>query len=503
MLAEERPGGRKFPSFPNLQPAPSLDAVPLRTLLSVALWMAVAYGVWIFLSEAPGDHENWELLPVIIGFIPLFLWALYDYRFGLLLAVMAAPLLSAPIIPHGFTQGFGDLFAACSVVGYALRHPNPYQWLQLWRREYVWLVLILAAAAISLALSPVWGLEVQFGIKYGLAEIAGYCLAMAFLVVLVHEVRSEGDLNVVFRAVAAAALVVMLFSLAGLGLSLSCAYGSYIGRTPLTTNGALTSTFLNPNYHAGYLVCVLPFALWFYLRTLLRTWSHHLAFAGVIFLIFLVQLSISRAGLVGLVIVWLGWLAITRWQRGTRMMSIVFGLLLPLTSIFWGYAIYACQPDIGDLDLKARLEYARHHAKDITTSSGVRSQLAFNAIKLWRENPVTGVGTALMSNFSSVEGKNNRAHNVLLTTLAEQGIVGASVWMGWLGCLAMVVWRARRRLADRSNQLAFLALALAGVAATSMFMDSLRVISLWQLGALILAWSAIPHKESHAPDDIR
>jgi O-antigen ligase len=502
MLPEERPGQRPFQYRPPFQPASSLDAVPRRRLLLVAIWMAVAYAVWIFLSQAPREHGYWELLPVIVGFAPLFLWALYDYRFGLLLAVMAAPLLNAPIIPHGFTQGFGDLFAACSIIGYLLRHPNPSQWRELWRPEYVWLGLILAAAAVSLIFTPVWGLQVPYGIKYGLAEIAGYSLAMAFLVILVHEVRSQNDFNTTLCAVAAAMLVVVLFSLVGLSLSITCTVSNDV-QTLLTTNGAITSTFSNPNYHAAYLICVLPLALWFYLNVLRGTWKRHLAFAGVILLILLVQLSFSRAGWIGLVILWLGWLAITRWTKGTRMLSIVFGLMLPLTGMFWGYAIYACQPDIANMGIKDRLEFSRKQSKNITTSSGVRAQLALNAIKLWRENPVTGVGTALMSNFSFAGGSRNRAHNVLLTTLAEQGIVGASVWLGWLGCLAMAVWRARRRVSERGSQLAFLALALTGVVTTSMFMDSLRVISLWQLGALILAWSVIPHKESHVPDDTK
>lgn len=471
-------------------------------MLLVALLMAVAYAAWIFLSNDSNDHGHWELLPVIIGFVPLFLWALYDYRFGLLLAVMAAPLLSAPIIPHGFTQGFGDLFAACSIIGYVLRHPNPSQWRDLWRREYVWLGLILAAAAVSLVFTPVWGQQVPYGIKYGLAEIAGYSLAMTFLAILVHEMRSQNDFNVVLTAVAAAILVVVLFSLVGLGLSLTCAV-NHLGWTLLSTNGAITSTFLNPNYHSAYLICVLPFALWFYLNTLPATWMSHLAFAGVILLILLVQLSMSRAGLIGLVVLWLGWLAITRGKVGTKMMSIAFGLMLPFTMLFWSYAIYFCQPSVVDMHFKDRIEFSMNYSKKITTSSSVRSQLARNAINLWRENPVTGVGAALMSNFSSVEGARNRAHNVLLTTLAEQGIIGVSVWMGWLGCLAMTVWRARRRINARGSQLAFLALALTAVGATSMFMDSLRVISLWQLCALILAWSVIPPKESHISDDIR
>lgn len=471
-------------------------------MLFVMLLMSVAYAVWIFLSNVPDGIGNWKFFPVIIVFGPLFLWALYKYKIGLLLTVFATPLLSAPIIPHGFTQGFGDLFAACSIIGYLLRHPNPSQWRDLWRREYLWLLLILAAAALSLVLTPVWGMKVPYGIKYGFAEIAGYSLAMLFMAILVNEVRSQRDFKAVMMAFAAALLMVVVFSLAGLGLSMTCTtnqQGGYL----LTTNGAIHSTFMNPNYHAAYLVCVLPFALWFYLNTLHVRWIRRFVFAGVILLILLVQLSMSRAGLIGLAVLWLGWLAITYGKAGTKMMSIVFGLMLPLTFLFWGYAIYFCGPNIDQLSSKDRFEYSLETSKKPSTSLNVRIELAHNAINLWRENPVTGVGAALMSNFSFAGGYRNRSHNVVLTMLAEQGIIGFSVWMGWFVCLATIIWRSFRHMNEQSSQLAFLALAFTSVTVMLMFMDALRLIFLWQIFALILAWPSISNEESHISDDIR
>jgi O-antigen ligase len=489
---------------PTLQASPSLDAALGWKVLLVMPLMSAAYATWVYLSNVPDDVGHWKLLPVILVFVPLFLWALYDYRFGLLLAVMATPLLHAPIIPHGFTQGFADPFAACSIIGYLLRHPNPSQWRDLWRREYVWLLLILAAAAASLVLTPVWGMQVPYGIKYGLAEIAGYSLAMLFMAIFVHEIRSQRDFKAFMMAGAAALLIVVLFSLAGLGFSLACNTNSQVSVT-LSTNSAIHSTFMNPNYHAAYLICVLPFALWFYLNILHVTWIRRLVFAGVILLIFLVQMSLSRAGLIGLVIVWLGWLAITYGKAGTKMMSIFFGLMLLLNSLVWGYAVKICVTKVDQMLVqKVNIEFiVKTSSKNFTSSLEVRKQLAYNAINLWHQNPVTGVGAALMSNFSFAGGYRNRSHNVFLTTIAEQGIIGVSVWMGWFGCLAMIVWRARRRINEQSTQLAFLALALTSATAMMMFMDGLRVISLWQIFALILAWPLIPHEESHISDDIR
>lgn len=482
-----------------------LSEISLKTLLVTALWMALAYGPWLILREIHGDHGFWALLPVVLGFTPLALWALYDYRLGLVFAIVAAPLLTAPPIPHGFTQGFGDLFAICAVTGYVLRHPDPRKWQHLWRREYVWLLLILVAAFLSLALSPIWGQGVRYGIKYSLAEIAGYTLAMAYLVVLVHEVRDHLDIKVVLYAVAAAILLVALFSLASLIWSLNCV-GGYTTRTALTLNGALSSTFSNPNYQAGYLVTVLPFALWFYLRAQQRSWTWYFAAAAALLLIFFVQATISRGGFVGLVAIWIGWLAITRWEKGSRMMTVVFGLMLPMTFTFWWYPTYNCHPSNYSSassqpisassqpisDSIQQIKFAASVSKGLGDGGvSVRIELARNAITAWRDYPITGVGAALLSNYSSVDGQINRAHNVMLTVLAEQGMVGFLVWTGWAGSLLAVFWRARRQVAKRGHPSAFLLLAFISVIVQSMFMDYYRVIWVWQVGALVLAWGAI------------
>lgn len=502
--------------FSRFRVSSKLSEISPKTLLATALWMAIAYGPWLLLREIHSDHGYWALLPVVVGFIPLAVWSLYDYRVGLLLAIIAAPLLSAPPIPHGFTQGFGDLFAVCAVVGYVLRHPDPREWRRLWRREYIWLLLILTAAFLSLAVSPVWGRPVAYGVKYSLAEIAGFTLAMAYLSVLVNEVRGRLDVKVVLYAVAAAILLVVLYSLVSLGWSLTCT-GGYGALTAFTTNGAISATFSNPNYQAGYLLMVIPGVLWFYLRAQRRSLARYVSAVTALLLIFFVQATISRAGLVGLFVIWFGWLLITRWEKGSRMMTVVFTMMLPVTFAFWWYPNYMCHPsnlggstefakgdvtqlvkrDISQLtkgDVSERIKFAANVSKgfDAGGHGGVstRVKLGRNAISVWRDHPITGVGPALLSNYSSVDGQINRAHNVMLTVLAEQGIVGLMVWSGWLASLFAIFWRLRPQLAERGHPSAFLLLAFIGVVVQSMFMDYYRVIWIWQLGALVLAWGA-------------
>ena len=81
----------------------------------------------------------------------------------------------------------------------------------------------------------------------------------------------------------------------------------------------------------------------------------------------------------------------------------------------------------------------------------------------------------------------NRGHNVILTILAVQGIVGIMAWTGWLASFLAVFWHARRQLAESVHPSEFLFLAFVGMVVQSMVMDFSRSIWLWQLSALILA----------------
>lgn len=483
----------------------SLGEVRHQSLVAVALWMALWYAAWFAQAAVHGGDSQPSQAMALLGFAPPGLWALHDFRMGLLLAIVAAPLLDAPVIPHSFTQGFGDLLAACAVLGYLWRHPHWRQWLQLWRPEYIWLCLIVLAAVVSLACSSSWRSPVPYGLKYGLAEIAGYLLAMSYMVILVHETANRRDLAAVMRALVAAIAIVGLFSLASWTATSVCA-GGYATQTALTLNGALTSTFRNPNYHAFYLLTVLPLGLWHYST---RTPGSRLrAFAGTAVLLgfLFVELAISRSGFLGLVVIWTGWVLLNRWRPHTRLLTLLMAGLLSLTMVLWMYAPLACHIRTHGVDWWSEgLDFAWRNVKPIGARSldtvkdddsvSVRARLAMNAIRLWRESPVTGIGTAMMANDSIAGGVRNRAHNVLLTVLAEQGLLGLIAWSGWVLSLAGALWRVRAAVPQRQPELAFLGLALATVVVQSLFMDHYRALWLWQLAAMVLAISALHRAE--------
>lgn len=480
----------------------ALGEVSWRVLLLTALWMALWYAVWLWLRDTHGDHGMLALLPVFVGFTPLLLWGLYDFRLGLLFSVLASPLLIAPPIPHGFTQGFGDLFAISSIVGFMLRNTFSIRWGRFRQSNFAWLILVLVSAFVSMALSSVWGQEVQYGIKYSLAEIAGIGLVIFYLMVLVHEIRDRRDFIAVLHAVLAAVLIVILFSLASLNMSKDC-IGGFGARTILTVNQAITSTFGNPNYHASYLVMAIPMILFFFSRAERGTIGRYAWGAMVVLLVFLVQATMSRSGLIGLVVIWLGWLAIMRWRPGTRGISVAIGLMLPMTPMLWWYPGCTCS------DMPA--QFCRFNisstvsVESITAippkfhyGANVRLELLQNAFNIWQDNPITGVGIGLMGNYSSIEGIANRSHNVILTTLAEQGILGVLAWGGWWMSLAAVFWynRWRMQISSLDYGLAFLALSFTVMSVQSLFLDYYRVLWIWQLGALILTWPLIGNDEN-------
>lgn len=166
------------------------------------------------------------------------------------------------------------------------------------------------------------------------------------------------------------------------------------------------------------------------------------------------------------------------------MMTVIFGLMLTMSVTLWSYPTYIYYPNNYSSE-SMRIKFAKDSSKGLVDGGlAVRIALTKNAIQAWRDHPGTGVGAGLLANYSSVDGQANRAHNVILTILAEQGIVALMAWTGWLASLLAVFWHARRQLAERGYPSAFLFLAFVGMMVQGIFMDFYRVIWLWQLGRL-------------------
>ena len=537
-------GGGKLSVFSSFNAARRVSEVN-KWLLSVAsICMGLAYFLWLVLRNEYGEHDSKALAALAIGFGPWLLKAFLDYRTGIVLTIVATPFFVAPSIPHWFTQGFGDLFALATVAGCAFYHRRrllPKLASCMARKRYVWIALLWSSGVLSLVAQVIGGSIEAGGERYALAELAGIGLAFGFMALIVHEVSSEKDLARIFWGFGLALSVVLAYGIVGAGFTLRCA-GGYYGASLLSPNQGVAASFLAPNSFVSYAAVALPFILALYFAW---PWPKRVAVLMCMLLfIYMVEASLSRAGLVVLAVILAGFVAIARWRKGTRVVTLAYVGVLPLTFIVWWYPAcmcddappWACAPwYVAKQELGIEKHYGRMWKKederrilrdetageersgrsaragagagrgmlDVTRKiikgasetrivpkgaiDNTRIALVREAYSIWREHWLFGVGIGQLDRHIAIGGYNYKAHNVYLTILAEQGMIGAIAWIGWLAGLSLVVWRFRGHLTDFGHAAPFLMLAFIGVCVMSLFIDHLRSIWLWQLFALMLA----------------
>ena len=596
--------GRKLLAFNYFETAEQLHEVS-KGLLSVSvIWMGLAYFVWLVLRNEYGEHDFKSLLALAIGFGPWLLKAFLDYRTGMILTIVATPFFVAPSIPHWFTQGFGDLFAFTTVVGCLFSHRRKVI-LKLFscmrRKNYIWIALLWLSGVLSLVAQLTEGNITESGVRYALSELAGIGLAFGFMAALVDEVSSEKDLARIYWGFGLSLIAVLAYGVVSAGFTLRCV-GGYYGSSLLSPNQGIAASFLTPNSFVSYAVVALPFVMALYFAC--REPKRSAALMCMLLLIYMVEASLSRAGLVALAVQLVGFVAITRWRKSTRVVTVTYIGLLFFTFVVWWYPAcmcddappWACAPwyvakqelgiDTNDeealknsifqsfpaardgrgtvhtqgsawryekksksgvkrlsADQSAQRIDQRFHEslpKNEDSSRRVTAKLAKEigmldfaqgiikgaaetriipkgaidntrialireAYSIWREHWLFGVGIGQLDRHIAIGQYNYKAHNVYLTILAEQGLIGGIAWIGWLAGLSLVVWRFRRDLTDLRHAAPFLMLSFIGVCVMSLFIDHLRAIWLWQLFASMLATDKVGgfRSVSHAGYDSR
>ena len=129
----------------------------------------------------------------------------------------------------------------------------------------------------------------------------------------------------------------------------------------------------------------------------------------------------------------------------------------------------------------------------------LRLNLWESAIQAAQERPVLGYGIGGFGraarefrDASRVDDRLGTAHNILLNTTAETGIVGAVVIL-WIAGAVIICWWRMRRKADRAYRIRLDAAfaALAGLAAQSM-VDLFTATPIVMLAALLAAYCVVP-----------
>jgi O-antigen ligase len=192
----------------------------------------------------------------------------------------------------------------------------------------------------------------------------------------------------------------------------------------------------DPNALAIYALCSLAF-----LPLVQKLWRNNwqfwlTSFMGV-FQIIIVFLTMSKTGFLALGFLILLWVSFYKAKAVRRNLIIVIGFLLVLTFFtsadFWESMYKTITSGVLEKEGTMGDRYLYWQA----------AFLAFSSAPIW------GIGVGqfqwLSMKLSFIEGGANVAHNVYLTILAESGIVGLLLFLGWMTLALHRFWVLSRR----------------------------------------------------------
>jgi len=485
-----------------------------RFLLGSALLLAFGHAVFLW-SEISGEvlFVSGEMV-LWIATIPLLLIGLLDYRAAILLSVIAIPVFHVPPIPHFFTQGLGDLFGFTAIVGYLIRRVLlPSEMRHLLNGSQLVLVLPISAALISILFNLNTSNEVQWGgVKFQIAEFAGITLGCFYALLLASTIRCDKDFRLLISAVLVSLTLSVAYGLVSIGLMSMCKPD--LSGTIMSRGGQVSGGFGNPNYYGSWILFLLPLVL-YQLGNQRLSLSRSTAYAIVLMIsLLLLLLTVSRSTLLTLICMLLVWGCIA---KGKVCKLKVMAVVLTLAVFFpaaWNLRYEKCSQDrdttLADYILRTNsLAFIQSgvagnflHGKTTQklqvqlNESGYehphRMQLLMFSWEAWQSSPFFGIGPgSLASMVRDRTGIGERAHNVIATVLAEQGVVGLLAWLVLWVAVLWRIWRTVWGCADsRPHHVVYgkyLFLIFLSLSTTSLFADQYRVIWLWLFMGLVFS----------------
>jgi len=476
-----------------------------------SLFVLISFSIYIYSLKLGVRYEIFGVELIWIMLAPLFLIGVWDFRSGLLLSIISTPLLNAPPVPHFFTQGIGDFFAVSAVIGFVLRG----RFLDFKFRDINKnLIFIPLAALISFLVSLIrYEFIVWDEIKFSIAEIAGLSLAVSYCFVLASSLVKKEDLVVFFKAVIIALLIAALYAALSLGDVASC-FGGLKGG-PLNSSGQVSGSFGNPNYFSGYMLTFIPFLFYLVQRIDLGGMRKRAVIVFLFVIVGFLFLAVSRSailiytslcvvlfvslrdkkdGLYVINILAIGFLFLTtawyfRFFSCAEFNDISFSYYLftsnSIAQIFFDPSVF-----LNSLMTKTREGLA---ASNYTGVPGLeRVYLVMNAVNTWLLFPIFGTGPGMLKGYiEDGFGVGNSAHNLFLTILAEQGVIGLLVWLSlWLAVLKTIFSISGRGLTsgcEANSYKVFLFFAFVSLFLSSLLADQYRVIWLWQFIGLVFS----------------
>lgn len=197
------------------------------------------------------------------------------------------------------------------------------------------------------------------------------------------------------------------------------AFRLHILNSPSVYNwdGALAISFGNPNFLSGYLLVALPFTA--YLIHISKKRKKYLI-AGLLFEITAIFLTFAKAGIIGIVIFAILWLAIWKKTKLKLIILLIFTFIITIPYFFAGETTY----------------------KSGVLVSESRQRIYTKAYLAFLEKPITGWG---WSNFDYAFDSINwplrvendvyvdKAHSMILEVLISTGLVGLLLYILLIG----------------------------------------------------------------------
>jgi O-antigen ligase len=271
----------------------------------------------------------------------------------------------------------------------------------------------------------------------GTAVIEDYLKVGVFYVLLLTCVRDERDLRMIITA--------FLVGMALYALHFRWEYycGRYIWRRGPRRMVGVDSTYSHPNTFAATLVYALPMLLPFWTKDASRR-TKMLMIGYLLLSVTCVLLTGSRTGLVGL-----GVLAvITTLFLSRRRLRVIVYLCV------FAAAAWSVLPEDRQNRYLTIIDPSRGPA-NAEASADSRIAFFWIGVRLWRENPVLGLGPGA---FQEASGTGMQPHNLYAQILSELGTLGAIALLGLLAAFygnARDMRRLRQECPELSETFAF------------------------------------------------
>jgi O-antigen ligase len=324
---------------------------------------------------------------------------------GLVLAIMVfGPLATGAVRPQDFLviQGLtlGVLALWVTRVWVSERH-------QLLWPPVCWAVLAFALYAV--------GRYLKADIEYVARQELIWILVYAFLFfAIINNLHGQESIQIISFTMIFLAMAISFYAIYQF-LTDSNRVWSFI--SPYKHRGS--GTYICPNHLAGFLELLLPLGLAYMLTSRLKPLAKVLLGYAALVMVAGIAVSVSRASWVSTALALGFFFAVLLNHRTHRIPALV--LLLVLV--------------IGAIVVIPRSEHLQTRFKQLVNNGKVDDDMRFAlwtpAVKLWQENVWFGVGPAHFDyRFAEyrpeqVQMRPDRAHNDILNTLVDYGLVGA------------------------------------------------------------------------------